>query len=60
MTKEAEKVAEDINNNIEPEFRICGECLGEGEVVDQGRINSKSIDIPYTFCPECNGLGTLG
>ena len=57
MTKEAEQVLIDFGNNVEPEFRICEECLGEGEVIDQKRINSKSIDIPYTYCPQCNRRG---
>ena len=57
MTQEAEQVLVDLSNNIEPEFRICEECFGEGEIIDQKRINSKTIDVPYTFCPECMGRG---
>ena len=43
--------------------KICPECDGAGvvEVIDQRRINCRTIDIPYkkVTCPMCDGEGHI-
>jgi DnaJ-class molecular chaperone len=57
MTKEAEQVEKDIKNNEEPEFQICEDCKGEGQVIAHERIRMITLDVPYKYCPECQGRG---
>ncbi len=38
-----------------PCYLICEECWGTGEVKDEHKIRSWSIDIPYKTCPSCHG-----
>jgi len=42
---------------------VCPECNGSGRVdeIDESRINSHTIDIPYkkVSCEKCKGEGTL-
>jgi hypothetical protein len=38
-----------------PCYLICETCWGTGEVKDERRINSTTIDIPYKICPDCRG-----
>ncbi|MHB8362859.1 MAG: hypothetical protein ACYDBX_04550 [Patescibacteria group bacterium] len=34
-------------------METCDTCGGTGEIVDQNKINSQTIDIPYIKCPDC-------
>lgn len=37
--------------------KICDYCDGTGEVINEAKISSRSIDIPYKYCPICHGTG---
>ena len=44
-------------------YKKCSECEGTGlvDVIDQRRINCRTIDIPYKTvrCEECDGTGII-
>lgn len=40
-----------------PPKASCKNCNGTGELIDHSRINSASINIPYTTCLVCGGTG---
>jgi len=48
---------------MSPRFVDCSYCGGEGGwvVIDQGRVNTATIDPPYrdVVCPECEGDGQI-
>jgi hypothetical protein len=39
------------------ETEPCPTYGGDRRVIDQKRINSTSVDVPYTWCQSCNGTG---
>lgn len=44
-------------------YKKCEECDGKGvvDVIDQRRINSRTIDVPYktVTCEKCDGNGYI-
>jgi hypothetical protein len=37
------------------ENRLCDECDSDGQIIDETRITSTTIDVPYKTCPVCIG-----
>lgn len=38
---------------------ICPVCGGSGDLIDDSRIHSHTIDVSYKTCDACGGMGTL-
>lgn len=57
--RELEKVLEEKKKELLDLGEICERCDGEGEILDRGRINSRTISPPYCSCPDCDGEGVI-
>lgn len=52
LKDENERLRFEHNEEVE-----CENCNGTGQIIDYGKINSRSIDVPYKYCEECGGSG---
>lgn len=57
--KDQENIRDEKEREILDLGEICERCQGEGEILDRGRINSRTISPPYCRCPDCDGEGVI-